>query len=62
MKSMFYDCKSLISIDLSKFNTQNVKSMFQMFFSCSSLIQLIYKNLILKMLYQCFKCFVVVDL
>ena len=40
MKSMFYNCKSLISLDLSKFNTKNIKSMKSMFYNCKSLISL----------------------
>ena len=34
---MFEDCSSLISIDLSSFNTTNVKNMGWMFHGCSSL-------------------------
>ena len=34
---MFRDCSSLISIDLSSFNTTNVNDMFWMFHECSSL-------------------------
>ena len=34
---MFYGCSSLQSIDLSSFNTTNVKDMNCMFFGCSSL-------------------------
>ena len=34
---MFYECSSLKSIDLSSFNTNNVKDMSDMFFKCSSL-------------------------
>ena len=34
---MFYDCKSLINIDLSNFNTQNVTNMKNMFYKCKSL-------------------------
>ena len=34
---MFNCCTSLTSLDLSSFNTQNVKNMFCMFSGCSSL-------------------------
>ena len=34
---MFLGCSSLQSIDLSSFNTTNVKDMRSMFFGCSSL-------------------------
>ena len=34
---MFYKCSSLESIDLSSFNTTNVKDMSCMFYGCSSL-------------------------
>ena len=34
---MFYGCSSLKSIDLSSFNTTNVKDMSGMFWGCSSL-------------------------
>ena len=37
MIGMFYGCSSLLSLDLSNFNTQNVASMEGMFFNCSSL-------------------------
>ena len=32
---MFYNCSSLISLDLSNFNTQNVTNMMLMFCNCS---------------------------
>ena len=35
--SMFYGCSSLQSIDLSSFNTTNVKNMSCMFWGCNSL-------------------------
>ena len=34
---MFYDCESLISLDLSEFNTQKVTNMESMFHFCKSL-------------------------
>ena len=37
MESMFSDCSSLTSIDLSGFNTSNVTNMEEMFFYCESL-------------------------
>ena len=37
MSCMFYDCKSLKSIDLSNFNTNNVINMSHMFSDCESL-------------------------
>ena len=41
MNSMFYGCKSLISLpDISKWNTSNVNDMSRMFYLCNSLISL----------------------
>ena len=37
---MFYDCSSLISFDLSQFNSVNVTDMSEMFYQCSSLIKI----------------------
>ena len=39
-KNLFYDCKNIIEIDLSNFNSSCVFSTDQMFFGCSSLISL----------------------
>ena len=44
MESMFSDCNSLSSIDLSNFNTQNVTNMRYMFDDCNSLIYKILSN------------------
>ena len=41
---MFADCSSLESLDLSKFNTSNVKDMNKMFAGCSSLKSLNLSN------------------
>ena len=41
---MFYDCNSLISLDLSNFNTQNVTDMGCMFAGCNSLKSLDLSN------------------
>lgn len=40
MNSMFYNCKSLSSLNLSGWNTSNVTNMYQMFSSCTSLTSL----------------------
>ena len=40
MSQMFYNCRSLTSLDLSHFNTSNVTSMSQMFYNCRSLTSL----------------------
>ena len=41
MSSMFYECKSLISLpDISKWNTSNVNGMGNMFYGCNSLLSL----------------------
>ena len=38
MRSMFYNCNSLISLpDISKWNTTNVTNMRSMFYNCNSL-------------------------
>ena len=42
---MFYDCKSLINIDLSNFNAQNVTNMSNLFSGCSSLRNINLSNL-----------------
>ena len=41
---MFRGCNSLISLDLSNFNTQNVTDMGSMFSGCNSLISLDLSN------------------
>ena len=41
---MFYNCVSLISLDLSKFDTSNIASMHNMFYGCKSLISLDISN------------------
>ena len=40
MRSMFYNCSALTTLDVSHFNTQNVTSMRTMFYSCSGLTTL----------------------
>ena len=40
MSSMFYNCKSLSSLNLSKFNTAKVENMAFMFYNCESLSSL----------------------
>ena len=40
MSSMFYNCSSLTTLDLSNFNTNNVSNMSRMFYYCSSLATL----------------------
>ena len=44
MERMFNNCCSLINLDLSSFNTQNVENMSHMFFHCSSLKELDLSN------------------
>ena len=44
MESMFYNCSSLTSLDLSKFNTSQVTNMSGMFDHCESLISLDISN------------------
>ena len=41
---MFWECNSLLSFDLSNFNTQNVTDMSFMFNDCNSLISLDLSN------------------
>ena len=41
---MFYNCSSLINLNLSNFNTQNVIDMREMFYKCYSLINLNLSN------------------
>ena len=40
MPNMFYDCRSLTSLDLSNFDTSNVTNMTYMFYDCRSLTSL----------------------
>ena len=42
MGSMFNDCSSLTSLDISHFDTTNVTDIFFMFYNCSSLTEIIY--------------------
>ena len=44
MKSMFYNCSLLISINLSNFNTNNVTNMGSMFYNCSLLTSINLSN------------------
>ena len=44
MSEMFSNCSSLTSLNLSKFNTKNVKSMCNMFYNCCSLVFLDISN------------------
>ena len=44
MAYMFQDCKNLISVDLSNFNTKDVTSMSMTFYGCSSLTSLDLSN------------------
>ena len=40
MSYMFINCKKLSNLDLSSFNTNNVKNMSGMFFDCQNLSNL----------------------
>ena len=40
MEAMFYGCKALTSLDLSKFDTSNITSMRAMFYECENLTSL----------------------
>ena len=60
MSSMFYGCSSLISLNLSNFDTSNVNDMSYMFYNCFSLISLDLPNFdssnvnnIYRMFYNC---------
>ena len=44
MSDMFSKCSSLINLNLSNFNTNNVTNMSYMFFNCSSLTSLNLSN------------------
>ena len=44
MSCMFSGCISLVKLDLSSFDTQNVTSMESMFMGCESLVKVIRKN------------------
>ena len=57
MSYIFSNCSSLISIDLSNFNINNVEDMNHIFFKCSSLISLNLSILIFIMLLGMWKMF-----
>ena len=44
LKSIFIECTSLTSLDLSNFNTNNVTNMSRMFYNCYSLTSLNLSN------------------
>jgi surface protein len=44
MRRMFYNCRSLESLDLSSFNTSNVENMWGMFINCENLKELNLSN------------------
>ena len=44
MKEIFFECHSLINIDLSNFNTEKVIDMSYMFFDCFSLTNIDLSN------------------
>ena len=44
MSSMFYKCTSLVSLDLSNFDTQNINDMSSMFNECNSFVSLDLSN------------------
>ncbi len=44
MSYMFYECKALANLDLSKFNTKSVTNMSNMFYNCQTLKSLDLKN------------------
>ena len=44
MEGMFYECSSLIYLDLSSFNTEKVQDMRNMFYNCKKLIELNLSN------------------
>ena len=44
MSSLFFDCKSLINLNLSNFNTENVLDMSYMFGGCLNLKNLDISN------------------
>ena len=44
MQHMFSGCNSLLSLDLSNFNTQNVTNMYSMFAKCESLTEINLSN------------------
>ena len=48
MSWMFYDCKNLISIDISNFKTDNVTDMREMFNGCNNLKEINISNFKLK--------------
>ena len=41
---MFYNCKNLIKVDFSKFNTDNVTDISYMFYCCNNLIDINFTN------------------
>ena len=57
---MFYGCSNLTSIDISKFNTENVNYMDYMFADCSNLISIDISKFNIEILLQWILCLMVV--
>ena len=62
MREIFSTCKSLTSIDVSKFDTRNVEDMYDMFGYCHSLTSIDISNFVTTkvrdfqgMFFSCFK-------
>ena len=54
MSQMFYECSSLTSINLTNFDTQNVRKMSGMLYSCTSLTSIDFSNF-----NTCLTCFMI---
>ena len=53
MQEMFINCSSLTSLNVSNFNTNNVKDMHYMFYNCSTLTSLNLSNFNIYNVTQC---------
>ena len=60
MSSVFRGCSSLISLNLSNFNTNNVKDISSIFRDCSSLISLDLSNFYINNVKDMIGCFIIV--
>ena len=60
MNSMFFCCNSLISLDLSNFNTQNLACTISMLENCYSLISLDISNFNTEKIINLYKYFIIV--
>ena len=62
IECLFYSCSDIIEIDLSNFDSSNIKKMNYMFYSCTSLISINFDNFITSNVVDMNNMFTVVGL